>query len=85
MVENRKEVYAALCHDLQEEEEKLEHTQLFHGLDDNQKILARQCYKINRRLEEIEEEKYDMNENHKLSSLALDKKIGMGRIKLKIA
>ena len=26
-----------------------------------------------------------MNENFKLSSLALDKKIGMGRIKLKIA
>ena len=40
MVENRKEVYAALCLDLREEEEKLQHTQLFHGLNDDQKSLA---------------------------------------------
>ena len=86
LVENRTEVFEALLREMHLEEEKTEEqTNPFYGLDTERRTLTQQCMELSERINRIEEEQLATYEQFKVKSLALDKRIGIQRIKINIA
>ena len=86
LVENRTEVFEALLREMHLEEEKTEEqTNPFYGLDTERRTLTQQCMELSGRINRIEEEQLATYEQFKVKSLALDKRIGIQRIKINIA
>ena len=86
LVENRTEVFEALLREMHLEEEKTEEqTNPFYGLDTERRTLTQQCMELSAQIERLEEEQLLNFDQYKAKSLALDKRIGIQRIKINIA